>query len=357
MEMQKVFKDIVLLLGEGPKTNQSDQAVMHNIFDVILSCTSIEESWEFFSEQFLSAMVKYACPNSCYSEIVFKICINVLSVESLSSRLSTLPEIAKLIELSIDSITDKTCLHADTCCMFLSNLTRLETSCEFISENITPLPETLRRLVTAFTIVGYNPKCSLDQLAMVFCNLSQVANIRNVMTLTENNILQKLIPFMNHDNQTRRIGIIGVVHNCAFDTSIHSWLLSDEIDLLPRLLLPLAGPEQFDDEDNDKLPIDLQFLPETKTRESNPEIRKQLLETLNQLCATKFGRQFLRDHNAYIILRELHKWEENSSVLLACENVIDILIRTEEEIGFDHLKTVDIPEDLKEKFNKLTSSE
>lgn len=63
----------------------------------------------------------------------------------------------------------------------------------------------------------------------------------------------------------------------------HEQLLSNTIDLLPKLLLPLAGPEEFDDEDNEKLPIDLQYLGEDKTRERDPDIRKILLETLIQV--------------------------------------------------------------------------
>ena len=52
-----------------------------------------------------------------------------------------------------------------------------------------------------------------------------------------------------------------------------------------------------------------------------------LLEALNQLCATRKGRNYLRDNGAYIILRELHKWETDKAALLACENVVDILIK------------------------------
>ncbi len=59
--------------------------------------------------------------------------------------------------------------------------------------------------------------------------------------------------------------------------------MSDAVDLLPKLLLPLAGPEEFDEEDNDKLPIDLQYLGEDKTREQDPDIRKMLLEALTQV--------------------------------------------------------------------------
>ena len=59
-------------------------------------------------------------------------------------------------------------------------------------------------------------------------------------------------------------------------------MLSDEVDLLPALLLPLAGPEQFEGEEDkmEQLPEDLQYLPETKQREPDPDIRKMLIETL-----------------------------------------------------------------------------
>lgn len=63
----------------------------------------------------------------------------------------------------------------------------------------------------------------------------------------------------------------------------HDWLLSDKVDLLPRLLLPLAGPEEFDDNDMDKLPVDLQYLPPEKERESDPDIRKMLVECIFQV--------------------------------------------------------------------------
>lgn len=107
----------------------------------------------------------------------------------------------------------------------------------------------------------------------------------------------------------------------------HAWLLGPDVDILPHLLLPLAGPEEFDEEDNGKLPIDLQWLPEDKKRESDPDIRRMLLEALEQLCATRLHRELMRERNVYVILRELHKWEKDRQVLLACENLVDLLIR------------------------------
>jgi hypothetical protein len=59
--------------------------------------------------------------------------------------------------------------------------------------------------------------------------------------------------------------------------------LSDEVDILPHLLLPLAGGEEFDEDDMEKLPPDLQYLDESKQREEDPNIRKTLIETLTQV--------------------------------------------------------------------------
>ena len=132
-------------------------------------------------------------------------------------------------------------------------------------------------------------------------------------------------------------------------------MLLTEVDLLPRLLLPLAGPtpDIFSEEEVEKLPIDLQYLDEDKKIEEDPDIRKLLLESLLQLCATKKAREIIRDQNAYLILRELHKIESDESVQLACENVVDILIKKEDEINFDNYKSVDVPEDIHEKLEKL----
>lgn len=56
-----------------------------------------------------------------------------------------------------------------------------------------------------------------------------------------------------------------------------------------------------------------------------------LLESLLQLCSTKKSREQLRQKGVYEILREYHKWEakegKDKDSLLACENVVDILIK------------------------------
>lgn len=90
----------------------------------------------------------------------------------------------------------------------------------------------------------------------------------------DRSVIQRLLPFTEYaDSVVRRGGIVGTLKNCCFDVQDHEWLLSPQVDILSYLLLPLAGPEEFDDDDNDKLPVNLQYLPETKTRESDLDIR------------------------------------------------------------------------------------
>lgn len=151
----------------------------------------------------------------------------------------------------------------------------------------------------------------------------------------------------------RRQGIAALLKNCCFDTDKHEILLSEDVDILPRLLLPLADNFEYAEEENDKLPLELQYLPEDKVREVDGDVRLTVIEALTQLCAKRMSREYLRDKNAYVILRELHKWEKNERVLAACENLVDILIRTEEEIGKENLKEIEVPEHLQEHFSKV----
>ena len=66
--------------------------------------------------------------------------------------------------------------------------------------------------------------------------------------------------------------------------------MGSDVDILPQLLLPLAGPEELLENEMDQLPIDLQYLPEEKEREPDPEIRLMLVETLLQVGFLTFSK-------------------------------------------------------------------
>lgn len=249
------------------------------------------------------------------------------------------------------------CPIADAWAMVLSNISRPERLIESVVDDLLARDSTkLNELVSCFTRIGYNKhKCHLNYLGPIFSNISQTSRGRALFCSSESDLLLRLLPFIQHENLIRRGGIIGLLKNVCFDSSRHAWLLN-EVNVLPYLLLPLAGPEEYSDEDNDMFPTELQYLDVDKQREPDADLRKILLESLAQLCATRAARDLLRKRGVYEILRELHKFEcgktGDRQALLACENVVDVLIRTEEEIGEDNLKELDIPADMEVKFNK-----
>ena len=59
--------------------------------------------------------------------------------------------------------------------------------------------------------------------------------------------------------------------------------MGENVDILPHLLLPLAGPEEFPEDDMEKLSPDLQYLDDSKTREPDAGVRKMLLDALLQV--------------------------------------------------------------------------
>ncbi|XP_076626146.1 protein HGH1 homolog [Colletes latitarsis] len=291
--------------------------------------------------------------------------INITADEAGTSAFLLISEMTKLsqdmkynynlVHVCIRFIMDKESSLADPCCMILSNMTRPLHLVDRVIALIEKTGYSWDSIVAAFTAKQYNNTgAKLHYLGPVFSNLSQSSHVRRYLVDKNRSVIQRLLPFTEYaDSVVRRGGIVGTLKNCCFDAEDHEWLLSTEVDILSYLLLPLAGPEEFNDEENDKLPVSLQYLPETKKREPDLDIRIMLLEALAQLCATKQGREVLREKNTYLILREYHKWETNKSALLACENVVDILIRTEGEIGLDNLKEVDVPPEYANKFHQM----
>lgn len=143
--------------------------------------------------------------------------------------------------------------------MILSNLSRHESLVETVLDTIEGTEETIHRLVTCFTMISYNKKgAKLGYLGPIFSNLSQHHRGRQLIC-NQVALLQRILPFTNHEEDViRRGGAVGLVKNVCFDSTLHEGLLSPKVDVLPYLLLPLAGPEEFDDEDNDKLPVECQ---------------------------------------------------------------------------------------------------
>lgn len=139
--------------------------------------------------------------------------------------------------------------------MILSNVSRPES---LASQVYSKCESKIDDLVSAFARTDFNTKkCHLNYLGPIFSNLTQVSQCRDLLCRTPD-LLSRLLPFIQfNESLVRKGGIVGVLKNICFDSTCHDLLL-EKVDVLPLILLPLAGPEDFTDEENDQLPIELQ---------------------------------------------------------------------------------------------------
>ncbi|XP_029947603.1 protein HGH1 homolog [Salarias fasciatus] len=284
----------------------------------------------------------------------YHILINLSADETLHQVLVT---DVKVLPVLFKNLQDPEYFFSDQICTILSNLTRLEKTCKTVLK-VLQEEMGLAKLVEIFCTEGFNKKSKLHYLAPLLSNLTQLPEARNYLMDKDRCVIQRLLPYTQYQaSVVRRGGVIGTLRNCCFEHIHHEWLLSEAVDILPFLLLPLAGPEELSEEENDGLPVDLQYLPEDKKREDDPDIRKMLLETLLLLTATKPGRQILKEKNVYPIMREFHNWEKDVHVTAACEKLVQVLIGDEPEEGMENLMEVEIPEDVEEKLKQADTKE
>ncbi|KAL3856536.1 hypothetical protein ACJMK2_011282 [Sinanodonta woodiana] len=295
--------------------------------------------------------------SSDISAKAYKALINLATDEENCLKLLNLSKYQNICIKWLKVALDCSHENADLLCKLLNNVTRPEKCADQVAKCVLDSKEDLliSKMVLALCNPTYNEKADLYYLAGVLANLSQIRDVRLQLMDKKQCIIQRLLPFVEFkQSEICRTGVVATLKNCSFDTDFHDWLLGEEVDILPRLLLPLAGPEEFDEDDMEKLPVDLQYLPTDKSRESVSNIRKMLVEAIFQLCATKTGRSYVKSKNTYIIIREYHKWERRNdpSNEPAIMNLIDILIGDEPAPGMENLKAVEIPTDLMEKFKK-----
>ena len=214
-------------------------------------------------------------------------------------------------------------------------------------DKISTSPYALDHLLDIFVKGGsntLNKHANYDYLAYLLADLSKhKAGRDHFLSRREHDgivPLSKLTVFTEHPSHIRRRGVASTIKNVAFEIDRHDLLLGDESDLvagipginiLPYILLPLAGSEEFPDEESSAMLPDLQLLPPDKAREPDSEILITHLETLLLLTTTKAGRQRLRDVQVYSLVRETHAHVEDEGVREACDRLVQILMRDEHE--------------------------
>ena len=185
------------------------------------------------------------------------------------------------IHYSFQLIKDKESAQADKAAQILSNLTRDLACCSAIYSQLMEADIGVDTLVTILCQENYNTQGQqMNFLGPVLSNLSQLPEVRRHILDQQKCVIQRLVAFTEYGKSVvKRGGVVGTVRNCCFDTDHHDWLISDQVDIVPRLVLPLAGPatHTITEEEMDSLPVDLQYLDEEKKVESDVDIRYRLV--------------------------------------------------------------------------------
>jgi len=181
----------------------------------------------------------------------------------------------------------------------------------------------------------YNKDADFDYLSYLFADLAKHEAGRKYF-LTKQAYddvvpLSKLVVFTEHSSTIRRKGVASTIKNAAFEVSSHPQFIDeDAINILPYLLLPIMGNEEYDEEDSLAMLPDLQLLPADKKREPDNAIIQTHVETLMLLTTTREARDLLREIKVYPIIRETHLQVEDEGVREACERLVQVLMRDEE---------------------------
>lgn len=100
--------------------------------------------------------------------------------------------------------------------------------------------------------------------------------------------------------------------------------------IVPKILYPLAGPEELDVDEKIGMDPDLWLEGPDKVRESDQVTRLLLIEAVLLLCATgRKSRESLRLHKTYTIIKLLDMVEESEEISERINEVVQFLRRDE----------------------------
>jgi len=251
--------------------------------------------------------------------------VSILETNIMNSLVTTAhQDVVEEAILELTTILISNLTHYQKGCMKLLQLENQATSSALFGVNVT-------KLINSFVFRERGPKDAFSWVSPILMNVTQLPEGRKLILKPSKNIFTLLMPTINDASLRRRLGIIGLVKNCCFEVEAHNYLLSEEVDLLSQLLLPLRGSEKLDDKDQEGMDSKLHNINNLdKQREQIPECRKMILESMLMLTKTRSGRDFMRKKKVYPILREHDKTETDEKNKDLIQELVEILILTDE---------------------------
>ncbi|PGH22987.1 hypothetical protein AJ80_02902 [Polytolypa hystricis UAMH7299] len=275
---------------------------------------------------------------------------NVLTMlVNLSGDEEVLKELAEddaFLETLLTKVTNPKEPNANEITMLLANLAKSDSLKRIVGltravpKGVSESAKALDQLMDCFIKgeeggINKNADQNYDYLAYFFADISKFEEGRAYFTTKQDYDsvipITKLTVFTEHQSHIRRKGVASTLKNVAFEIPSHPQMLSEDgINLLPYILLPMAGPEEFPDDESLKMLPDLQLLPPDKERDADPEILTTHLETLLLLTTTREGRDKMREVQVYSLIRECHMKVEDDNVREGCDRLVQVLMRGEE---------------------------
>jgi len=168
-------------------------------------------------------------------------------------------------------------------------------------------------------------------VAGILANLSQLESFRKLCVDPKRSVLVDIKSQLSSPSEVRRMGILRLIHNLAYDYDKHAYLLDLEVGLFTQLLLRLVHYDADGDIDEEEAEP---MIPEIKSalrnphqkRESSKDARKLILDTLLILVRNYPTRQLMKGWHVYHLLRELHVYERDIGHDEADELLSDSLI-------------------------------
>ncbi len=297
----------------------------------------------------------------------FKALINLSAADSTSDVVKVMDDDLFIRDLVLMLVIPNSIL-SDLCCMLLSNMTKnpsialklipdaaappTEKKSEEVQNNGIVKTQYLDNLLEVFVrgdSKKYNPNATFHFLSCVFSNVSALplgaAYFLAPSAVDGSLRLSKVWGYTEHPDEIRRGGCVSTIKNCMFLSDMHRNLLTaHDQEFITKVLLPLCGSEEFDLDDVEGMPDNLQFLESSKKRDASPAIRFILLKTLLLLTTTRFGRDTLRQIKAYPILKFYHLWESDEKCRECCEKIVDMLMR-DESSGIEEMESTELSRD------------
>eukprot|EP00743_Colponemidia_sp_Colp-15_P002789 GILK01003018.1.p1 GENE.GILK01003018.1~~GILK01003018.1.p1 ORF type:complete len:368 (-),score=47.89 GILK01003018.1:175-1161(-) len=244
------------------------------------------------------------------------------------------------VDRIMENLRDPECRQHELDVMLLTNLTQTPEGVSKLLQTDNPSLAGLHflRLVQWFVEPAkksVNGKVSdrFEHVGHILTNLTGNYRARDMLTDPTRNVWPRVVESLASKNKLRREWAYAAVRNCLFNHAKHEYVTHEDFGLVDNLILPLIGTEEYSADDRQGMsPALLRVLGKNR-RETDPVTVKNILDCMQLLCGTKAGREALRRHKAYPVLREVHLEQTLSQDLLdSVENIVQMIALTEEEI-------------------------